>query len=103
MPQTRWWMCVPPTETLPGHQLTWALIMCVLVRMNPNVSKNATKKRKCGSRPVSTMPSWYALATLPTTSMAGKLWDGADLLAVLGGVGAARAPADVLAGTPDQL
>jgi hypothetical protein len=57
MPQTRWWMWVPPTETLPGHQLTCALIMWALVRMKPNVSRKETKKRKCGSLPVSTMPS----------------------------------------------
>ena len=52
-----WWMCVPPTETLPGHQLTCARIMWVLVRMKPKVSRKATKKRNCGSRPVSTIPS----------------------------------------------
>jgi hypothetical protein len=57
MPQTRWWMCVPPTSTFPGHQLTWALIMWALVRMNPNESRNATKKRNWVSLPVSTMPS----------------------------------------------
>src|SRR3954467_12866047 len=103
MPQTRWWMCVPPTETLPGHQLTWALIMCVLVLMKPNVSRKATKKRKCGSLPVSTMPSWYALATLPTTSMRGTLWDGPDQLAGLAGVRPALAAADVRARAADQL
>ncbi len=50
-------MWVPPTDTLPGHQLTWARIMWVLVRMNPKVSRKATKKRNWGSRPVSTIPS----------------------------------------------
>ena len=51
-------MCVPPTETLPGHQLTCARIMWALVRMKPKVRRKATKKRKCGSRPVSTIPCW---------------------------------------------
>ena len=51
IPQTRWWMCVPPTETLPGHQLTCARIMWVLVRMKPNVSRKATKNRNCGLAP----------------------------------------------------
>ena len=50
-------MWVPPTETLPGHQLTWARIMWALVRMNPNVSRKATKKRNCALAPVSTIPS----------------------------------------------
>src|SRR3954468_385362 len=35
--------------------------------------------------------------------MAGTLWDGADLLAVLAGVGATPAAAGVLAGAPNQL
>ena len=68
MPQTRWWMCVPPTETLPGHHFTCARIMCALVRMKPKVIKKATKKRKCGSRPVSTIPCWYALPMLAVVS-----------------------------------
>ena len=51
-------MCVPPTETLPGHHFTCARIMWALVRMKAKVSRNATKNRKCGSRPVSTIPCW---------------------------------------------
>ena len=66
-------MCVPPTSTFPGHHLTCVRIMCALVRMKPKVSRKATKKRKCGSRPVSTIPSWYALAMLPTRSTGGTL------------------------------
>ena len=58
IPQTRWWMWVPPTSTLPGHQLTCARIMCALVRMNAHESRNETKKRKAGSLPASTIPSW---------------------------------------------
>ena len=46
---------MPPTETLPGHQLTWARIMWVLKRMNPNVPTRATKNRNAASRPVSTI------------------------------------------------
>ncbi len=58
IPKTMWWMWVPPlVETFPGHQLTPARIMWVLVRMNPNVSRKATRNRNCGSRPVSTIPS----------------------------------------------
>jgi mannose/cellobiose epimerase-like protein (N-acyl-D-glucosamine 2-epimerase family) len=55
-------MWVPPTETLPGHQLTWARIMCVLVRMKANVARKAQRKRKAGSLCASTM---YVSNALP--------------------------------------
>ena len=48
-------MWVPPTSTLPGHQLTWARIRWALVRMNPQLSRKATKNRNSGWRPVSTI------------------------------------------------
>ena len=48
-------MWVPPTVTLPGHQLTWARIMWALVRMKPKVIRKATKNRNSGWRPVSTI------------------------------------------------
>ena len=46
IPQTRWWMWVPPTSTFPGHQLTWARIMWALVRMKPNVSRNEDEEEE---------------------------------------------------------
>ncbi len=57
IPQNMWWMWVPPTSRLPGHQLTPARIMWALVRMKPNESRNATRKRNAGSLPASTIPS----------------------------------------------
>ncbi len=48
-------MWVPPTWTLPGHQLTWARIMYALVRMKPNVIRNETRNSSSGSLPVSTI------------------------------------------------
>jgi hypothetical protein len=58
IPQTMWWMCRPPlVSTFPGHQLTWALIMWVLVRMKPKATRKAQMQRNWGSRPVSTIPS----------------------------------------------
>ncbi len=58
MPQTRWWMCVPPTSTLPGHQLTCARMRCALVLMKPNESRKASSTKSSASLPASTMPSW---------------------------------------------
>ena len=55
IPHTRWWTWVPPTSTLPGHQLTCARIMCVLKRMNPKVPTMATKKRNAARRPLWTI------------------------------------------------
>ena len=51
-----WWMWVPLfVSTFPGHQLTWARIMWVLVRMNPNEPRNASRMRKCISLPAASM------------------------------------------------
>ena len=58
IPKTRWWTWVPPTATLPGHQLTSARIMWVLRRMKPNVSRKVTKKKSSACLPVSTKASW---------------------------------------------
>ena len=55
---------MPPIETFPGHQLTWARIMWVLIRMKPQVTSSATRKRKAGSRPVSTISRSNSLLTL---------------------------------------
>jgi hypothetical protein len=38
--------------------------------MKANVRRKETKKRKCGSRPVSTIPCWYALPMLAVVSTA---------------------------------
>src|SRR5206468_7897909 len=60
-------MWVPPTLTLPGHHLTWALIMWALVRMKPNVTRKETKNRNSAWRPVSTIARSYTLPTLART------------------------------------
>ena len=75
IPHTRWWMCVPPTVTLPGHQLTCALIMCALVRMNPNVIRNEKKNRNSGWRPVSTIARSYRLEMLARVNTGRRLRD----------------------------
>ena len=43
-------------STLPGHQLTCALIMCALVRMKPNERTKAISTRKWSSFPGAWMP-----------------------------------------------
>jgi hypothetical protein len=56
-----WWMWVPPeVSTFPGHQLTWARIMCALVRMKPNEARNDSRMRKCISFPAASMCLSYA-------------------------------------------
>ena len=96
IPQTRWWMWVPPTETFPGHQLTCARIMWALVRMKLHDTRKETKKRNCGSRPVSTTHSWYAPAVSGPTRRPG--WSHLALPTVLRAVSQPwRDPAPALA------
>src|SRR3954447_20368284 len=86
IPHTRWWMCVPPTVTFPGHHFTCARIMCALVRMNPNVIRNVTKNRNSGWRPVSTIARSYRLEMLARVNTVVTLrheHDLADVAALL--------------------
>ena len=58
-----WWTWVPPfVSTLPGHQLTCALIMCALVRMKENDARKDIRIRKWISLPASRMWASYASA-----------------------------------------
>ena len=59
IPNTMWCTWVPPlVSTFPGHQLTPARIMWVLVRMNANVTRKATYRSSSGCLPESTIARW---------------------------------------------
>ena len=42
---------MPPTETLPGHQLTWARIMCVAGADEPEGAEQGDEEQERGEPP----------------------------------------------------
>ena len=57
MPNTAWWMCIPPGVTLPGHHFTPARIVRTDSRIPRNPSTIPVKKQNRASRPVSMIRS----------------------------------------------
>ncbi len=62
-PKTTWWMCSPPGDTFPGHQLVPRRIIRTLNRMNRKELIRPTSRRNSGCRPLSTILSRYASST----------------------------------------